>query len=415
MLSEFYIDGFKSLKDFSISFNNGLNVFIGPNGAGKSNICQALGMLAAAAEGPLSTYILSLGGASATFTAACSIDKSEKINKSIKIRCKGITTDKLKKKDKEDEEFVLKYEYLIEIAFMKDIRILHEKFRLLKKSNKNRFKNILMATRNKKQEVLVEVKDLDEIGPVAISMLKKEKKNSIVLDQNPLESFLPMLGGLYYFCHKARLDLLFLKSWNIDPNVAKKSSDILESSKMHSNGKRLANTIHEMFNSKRNKLNQINEIISRILPGYSKVEPSTSNELGTRTYRVIDDRGVQYPAQCLSDGTVKALALLVAVVGLQHNTSIVEEPENYLHPWACQLLIDFFREYFEEGVLILTTHSETILNSIRPSEIVIVENIEGTTKCNRLADEKNLTEAIKDSGFGCGYHYLAGSLGGTPE
>jgi len=207
---------------------------------------------------------------------------------------------------------------------------------------------------------------------------------------------------------------MFSRAWNIDPYLAKRPSDILEPSKMLSDGRRLSNAIHDMFHTKEDSINQINEFLSRILPGFEKIEPRTSSE-GTRTFAILDTKGIVCPAQCLSDGTVKALALLIGVLGQQHSTSIIEEPENYLHPWACQLMIEFFRDFFIDGVCILTTHSETVLNTIKPEEIIIVENVNGETKSHRLSRKKELTDAIRDSGFGCGYHYLAGSLGGAPE
>jgi len=405
MITDFEIDGFKSLRNFSLSFNKGLNVLIGPNGAGKTNICQALGLVAAAAQGPISRYIMSLGSALSAFSLSCSTESTQTRESLINVTCKGDITHETAK---------LRYVYAFSIGFDKNIRINKEKLRLFKKSKKGRFRIILGAERKSKTNVAVHIRSPEEIGPRNHGILGKRKKITFRLEAGPLTSFLPFLDVLFFYCHLAREDMRFSRAWNIDPNIAKKTSDLLEPHKMLPDGKRLANAIHDMYDSKDDRIDQINEFMSRILPGYGYISPSTAVD-GTRTFSVIDTKGIPCPAHCLSDGTIKTLALLIGILGERQSTTIIEEPENYLHPWACQLLIDFFRDYFTDGVCILTTHSETILNTIKPKEIIIIENIDGFTVSHRLSGKKDLINAIRTSGFGTGYHYIAGSLGGTPE
>ena len=106
MISEIQITGFKSLQDFKLGFKKGLNVLIGPNGAGKSNICQALGLIAASAEGDISDYILSLGGGLTAFSDSCSLEDKKSDIKEISVYCKGETETKIEKK-----KVRLRYEY----------------------------------------------------------------------------------------------------------------------------------------------------------------------------------------------------------------------------------------------------------------------------------------------------------------
>jgi predicted ATPase len=73
MITGISVNGFKSLANFNLEFSKGINVLIGPNGSGKTNICQAIGLLSAVAEGEISNYILSMGGAKSVFRI-CSIE-----------------------------------------------------------------------------------------------------------------------------------------------------------------------------------------------------------------------------------------------------------------------------------------------------------------------------------------------------
>lgn len=234
------------------------------------------------------------------------------------------------------------------------------------------------------------------------------------IPRSDLESIIPLLPIFSLYCHLVRNDIRFAKAWNIDPHLAKKSSDLLESNIMLQDGRHLSNTLYALKDRKPRTMEDLGEIMSYILPSFKKVNVETSKENLTRSFSITDVNGIKYPASCLSDGTVKALALIIGVTRQRYNTSIIEEPENYLHPWAAQSLIEFFREYFTDGACIMTTHSETVLNSLKPKEIVVIENIEGTTKAKRIAKDANLAKAIKNSGFGPGYHYVAGSIGGVP-
>ena len=413
MISEISIDNYKSLQNFHLKFRKGLNVLIGPNGAGKSNICEALGLVAWAARGPIADYLLKFGGSPATFLNSCFMDKNSDHSKIIKVSCVGELETENPKND--DETIKLKYEYSFSLSLVDQLEITEEKFRLLKMSKNKRYRIVLTAKRYKKQ-CEIKIKRQNEIGPLGIDLFDGAKR-LVIKTEKKQESFLPILDAISYYCFLVREDLRFSIAWNIDPHVAKKASEILDSNEMSPDGRRLSNAIYAMSQHKvksQDKLSQINELLSGILPGFVKIENGTSSD-GQRTFSIVDQKGIECPAHCLSDGTIKAIALLVGIIGRRHNTSIIEEPENYLHPWACQLLIEFFRDFFTKGVCILTTHSETILNTVSPQEIIIVENKEGITESKRITQKRELVAAIRNSGFGCGYHYVSGSLGGTPE
>lgn len=89
-----------------------------------------------------------------------------------------------------------------------------------------------------------------------------------------------------------------------------------------------------------------------------------------------------------SDGSLRALAILVALeTANPGQTVIIEEPEQNLHPWAVRTLIDHIREIVDENntQIILTTHSEHVLERIKPREVRVVNrSTEEGTKFQRL-------------------------------
>jgi len=44
-ISKMQINNYRNFKDFSIDFNDGLNVIIGPNNVGKSNLIKAISIV----------------------------------------------------------------------------------------------------------------------------------------------------------------------------------------------------------------------------------------------------------------------------------------------------------------------------------------------------------------------------------
>jgi len=91
-----------------------------------------------------------------------------------------------------------------------------------------------------------------------------------------------------------------------------------------------------------------------------------------------------------SDGTLRSLAILLAVETHPSNsTIIIEEPEQNLHPWAVRSLVNHIRKVSEERKIqvILTTHSEQVLQCVRPEEVRFINRtIENGTTIKSLND-----------------------------
>jgi predicted ATPase len=119
------------------------------------------------------------------------------------------------------------------------------------------------------------------------------------------------------------------------------------------------------------------------------------------------------PLSFMSDGTLKWLALITAALTATSVFSI-EEPENYLHPQMQAQFINIIREILfnekRESCTLMTTHSETLLNHCKPSELVIVSLRNGATVVYRCKNQREISREIEKTGFGLGYYYTAGAI-----
>ncbi|PAC29230.1 AAA family ATPase [Flectobacillus sp. BAB-3569] len=403
MIENLKVDGFKSLKNFEINFQKGINVIVGPNGVGKTNICQALTILSSLANNSLKEAFTQFGGVKSTFNLVDCVSE----NKRISVSASGKTFGKLR-----EEVYDLSYKYGIQLCLSEELYISEEFLEIKRKTAKGTFRKILTINQ-KANEIQVNIHDKVLIGDMKI-VKKDEKSFKIETDEDESESFLLLMSKLFFACHVITGEFYKIKSLNIDPHIARQACDITEPKEMLGNGKYLANTLH-LLTKKSNDLGEINSILEQLLPNFNEIRPEISEVSLKRYFSLFDKRGHGFNSNSLSDGTIKLLALLVGIVRQKERTTIIEEPENYLHPYANKLLIGYLRDTYDTGVCILTSHSETILNLVEPEELIICELDGSFTTCKRLDNINEIKKVISASGFGCGYHYNAGNLGGIPK
>ncbi len=114
-------------------------------------------------------------------------------------------------------------------------------------------------------------------------------------------------------------------------------------------------------------------------------------------------------AASMSDGTLRALGILVAVMQLAEGSNPVrlvgiEEPETALHPAACGALMDALREAGVHTQVIVTTHSPDLLNQVDTAAdtLLAVQMTDGRTQIAPI-DNASL-QSIKE------HLYLPGEL-----
>ena len=128
---------------------------------------------------------------------------------------------------------------------------------------------------------------------------------------------------------------------------------------------------------------------------------------------ILQERNTTIPATRLSDGTLRYLCLL-AILCIPNPPPLIciEEPERGLHPDILPGLADLLRQTSEKTQLIVTTHSEVLVDSLTdtPESIVICEKNNGQTELRRL--DKNQLSHWFDK-YRLGDLWTSGELGGN--
>lgn len=157
----------------------------------------------------------------------------------------------------------------------------------------------------------------------------------------------------------------------------------------------------------KNKILEHLKILYPRFSGYSVVIEAGSAQI------FFMENNISIPATRLSDGTLRYLSLLVALYNPSPTRLIcIEEPELGLHPDILPTLAEIFKEVSQEKQLIITTHSEILIDALSdtPESVIVCENNEGHTTLERLSRD-NLKEWLKE--YSLGELWSKGELGGN--
>ena len=102
-------------------------------------------------------------------------------------------------------------------------------------------------------------------------------------------------------------------------------------------------------------------------------------------------------ARFASDGTLKMLAYLVLLYGLEPPPFVgIEEPENFLHPRLLYGLAEECREASVRTQLLGTTHSPFFIDALRLNEVrVLWRDENGHTRTRRIKDVPGVPEFVE--------------------
>ena len=132
-----------------------------------------------------------------------------------------------------------------------------------------------------------------------------------------------------------------------------------------------------------------------------------------QVYLVERGGQVTLPATRLSDGTIRYLCLLAILCHPDPPPLVcIDEPELGLHPDLIGRLANLLREASERCQLIVTTHSDGLVDALTdiPESVVVCDKDEGNTRLRRL-DRKDLGHWLES--YRLGELWSSGELGGN--
>jgi predicted ATPase len=286
------------------------------------------------------------------------------------------------------------------------------------------------------------------------------------LKNTPDRSFFPIVAPLDQKLTEIYSSFIFLNEYNILPDVARSSTEQLPFAQMSPNGKGVSEVIEALTNRRYHKLAQLGFMDFEDTPGFGpyyfrypayrqymhmpyriprlsqkqhepysdaldninrqlaaavrpitgvsvKIDPTSGKRF------VVFEAGSEelfYPEE-VSDGTVKWLCILVSLFVPFSSVYLIEEPENFLHPWMQQRLIEIMREQSKQNdtIFFLSSHSATILNASLPDEVLVVHQTNSGTTLKSMDSIEDIRIVLAESDFHLGDLWVSGAIGGVPS
>jgi predicted ATPase len=153
--------------------------------------------------------------------------------------------------------------------------------------------------------------------------------------------------------------------------------------------------------------------IRRFLPRFERLSTPVFGGT-TQLYFHESGSNAPIPAQRLSDGTLRFVAMLAALLSPTASSIIcLDEPELGLHPDAMTILAELLLEASMRTQVVVTTHSEALLSRLSENSdsVLVCEHLGDTTVLERLDPEK-LEFWLKK--YSLGEIWRVGELGGNP-
>jgi predicted ATPase len=209
-------------------------------------------------------------------------------------------------------------------------------------------------------------------------------KHELILSKNRL------IEGFSAHFRRVMMEFISFGKYDLLINELRQEQNISRTKRVDSIGKNVPSVAKRLSQEQDSDLwDRILTTMCNISPYFESVE-SKSLRAGKEYLEfteVFGGKGIESWES--SDGTLRAFATLLAVeTHPAGSTLMIEEPEHGLHPWAIKDLIAHIRDTIENRRIqvIITTHSQQVLECLKQEELLIAERTQEGTKFYSIED-----------------------------
>lgn len=366
-LQRVQIRNYKSIADCDVQLGR-LTLLVGRNGAGKSNFLDALRFVSDSLETSLDHALKSRGGVAAVRRISTGHPRNVQIELQFELQ---------------DQQG--KYGFELRSESKGGFSVREERLQL---------KHFIGRGEHKYQVVRGQVKE------ATVDTLPQPVADRL---------FLVVASGLPEY-RPAYDALQAMGFYNLNPAAIREIQNPDAGELLRRDGSNLPSVISRLTEDRPAVKKRIQEYLSQIVPEIVDVQRVAIGHHETLEFRqnVV---GAEHPwrfyAGSMSDGTLRALGILVAAMQLVDRRDPIrlvgiEEPETALHPAAAGALMDALREAATTTQIVVTTHSPDLLDHFDPNTdtLLAVEATEGRTHI-RPVDDASM-QAVKSHLFTAG-------------
>lgn len=358
---------FKSVRRCDVRLNR-LALLVGPNGAGKSNVLDALRLTSEALNTSLEHALRDRGGVS-----------------EVRRRSTGHPTHFRVELDFAGPTSAGAYSFEIAAVRGGEYRVSREECRVVESALGG-------------QEHRFRVQDGELISSSGDTPLPRVLNDRLFLVAvSGLEEYRSVYDGLST-----------MQVYNLNPGQMRQLQKPDCGELLHRDGSNSASVLERLRREAPEQKARVEAYLREIVEGVDGVDrEGLSSWEGLRFRQRVEGstHTWDFPATSMSDGTLRALGVLIALFATPPTISGplgIEEPEAALHPAASAVLMEALRDASERRQVLATSHSPDLLDvpGLQPDELVAVRAVEGTTLIGPPDRASRL--ALRDQLYGAG-------------
>jgi predicted ATPase len=344
MITRIELDGFKTFQDFSLDLSP-LQVIVGANGVGKSNLFDALQLLGRLADSKLSAaFQQTRGEAGELFTILPDGGSADRIRVAVEMLVNQNVQDDWG--IRQELKFP-RMRYELEVARRKDVlglerlAVEHEYLAPIPR-HKDRWTK---SNKLKTGGPWIPAMTGGRSSPF-ISTQKKGRGPTIALHQDgnsgrrdivAAEAERTLLSGArnteFPHAFAAAEEMRAWRFLHLNPAILRQPNSMTAPAKLAADGRNLPNVLARMKAVDPLLLAAISEDLAEHVPGAMQVDVEEDSETGRVVIWAKAENGRRFSSRVLSDGALRALALVTMRNDPEHGGLLCfEDPENSVHP-----------------------------------------------------------------------------------
>ncbi|WP_392872779.1 AAA family ATPase [Streptomyces sp. LN499] len=407
-LESLRIKRFKSLYDVSLDFSK-FRVLTGPNGSGKSNLVDAIGFLGEVYRFGTDYAVGRSGGIdSIAFRArrrtTIGVQFVVKASLSLTEFTAGRTI-RARRLNLPDQQFSIEHSFTIKPASgssTSDYAVTEEVFTVHSDVDGERVEILWLASAEGADRQLRMIdasavhEDAHEVFRIVLGYVWRERERAAQEELFNIPASqtgvgLDSIATAIPIFREFRQRMSFIQAYRLNPTACRKPGALTPNASLESDGGNLPAVVARTALRQNAVWQQVMSGMRHIMAGLEEISTEPSPDSGGLVLKFHEAGGGRpWFAREVSDGTIQALALLIALHDRRRPIVLIEEPENAIHPWVLRRFLEDCREVGDRQV-VLTTHSPVLLKLLRPEEVVLLWRTSGKSHIRPLL--KTLPEA----------------------
>lgn len=404
-LKEITFQNYKSLRNVTTRFPDGVTALVGPNNAGKSNLCEGVDFVARIYRTGLAEAVQGNGGLDGFLSQmpkrradSLSISVLGEFLHRIPLRGAKAATDA--------GRLIIRHSFVLEPSSDVDSDVLvasedieigvnfpTEYVELLRLARTRANVRVAVNRVNRASSIKIPWrKQLQQLTSVASSV----GKMGAILASDDLIAL--TLGKLAPLMATYITTMSATRIYQLDPEISREDGETESRPEMTYFGANLPSVLNYLRTKHRNAWESILGVMRSVVPDLDDVVVQDSATGNLAIYFKEHGYGRAWNASEVSDGTVRTLALAAAIFDPRIPLLILEEPENSVHPWIARTIADACIDAAKEKQLIVTTHSAIVMNAFAPASIVLVWRDKKGTHTKPLREMNTAVRKVLDSG-----------------